>query len=662
MPRQNRRSSLLATAGAVIVLLLVVLPQSSAAQRTPALEMGSPSHSADGTIVASLRASDEAAGSLAVLVDGDAVPFAVTSDGSATSGRVVFVVENSVSMTAGQLAELQVQMRELAGSLGPADQIGIVTFGGGASVSLPLTTDRGAFEAAVNAIEIGGGSALFSGIATATDVLSDDGSPALIVVATYGWDWGGLSSHSREVSVEAVLSSNAHLYVQSLVFDGSVDTTYLSSVASDGLIHGASQLASLADARSLLSGSSSALTLTVTSPPLALGAHELRVTSEAGDDQRATFEVTNSGLLSLDLTAGAEAGDPIGGRISSVAGLDGLELSVSLTNAPLAVASDGSFSIDPWAFEDGARSLVVTASVGGRIASELTRQMTIPVLTPLIGVEQNDDGNIVATVQSQPTSAGELVAVVDSTVIARSETPVLELERPDADVTFELRAGDGTLLASETLLNGSEPSTAVTAPSTGASESAGSSIWTSPAVLGGLLGLAAVALALMLRRRRAEPAFDGEPVRAVEDDPELDDHNELEPIPLLARVDASHEVHPVAPEAGALPPTPIRTPDWTVVVRTSDGQLARFDVGYEPVSIGASKLCTVTLDDDQLRFVHLVIACEGPSLTAHQFGPVRVDGKERNIEDEQVLTNSVMEIGDVSIWLEGIVQEPADAI
>ena len=188
-------------------------------------------------------------------------------------------------------------------------------------------------------------------------------------------------------------------------------------------------------------------------------------------------------------------------------------------------------------------------------------------------------------------------------------------------------------------------------------------------MLGALLGLAAVAAALALQRRRMQPSIgdDGVATLKPEEPPEADREPAPEPIALPVQDEATVEVPtpaavPAAVDREPPAPTPIRSSDWTLMVRAADGPIEQFAVGYEPVSIGASKLCTVTLQDDALRFVHLVIAREGQGLTAHQFGPVRVEGKEQSIEDEHVLTNAVMEIGGVSIWLEPIAVESATAI
>jgi hypothetical protein len=209
--------------------------------------------------------------------------------------------------------------------------------------------------------------------------------------------------------------------------------------------------------------------------------------------------------------------------------------------------------------------------------------------------------------------------------------------------------------------------------------SGGSSLLTSPVVLA--VALFAVGGLFLVYRRRAgsnpepqvaratvEPApVAAEPVPVVHEA----DHEptEVEPAPLEQA--APVELPKRGPERrsrfrrGAFErrqtsePTPIRAAEWSVVVRGANGDTRRVDVGYDPVSIGASRLCTVTLDGDAVRFVHLVIAREGREVKAHQFGPVTVNGQETNVEDQQILTDAVMEIGDVSIWLERAVLDAA---
>jgi len=683
----SRRLGPLIAACAVIMLLIVVVPSSSSAQTPTTIEVGTPVHSADGAIIASLVADAEATASLVVLIDGEAVPFTVEQAAPPSSSRTVFVVENSISMTTTQRSDVQRRITEFATALPPADEVGIVTIGGGASVALPLTADREALEAAVSAMRIEGGSALYSGVTTATEVLADDGRPALIILITYGWDWGDASTHSRAESIDAVAAPSATVYVQSMVFDGGVDAAYLARIATDGIVHGVSQLAALPDAAALLGTPTSIQTLTITAPPpLARGDHELRVGTEAGAEHVTTFPVTNEGLLTVEIAEPTVASDPLRVRITSAGGLAGLDLTGSLAGSSLNVAADGNVAVDPWTVESGSQSMKLTATVDGQTAFELTTTITIPALSPVLTVETTD-ASLTATVQVQLGDATELVALVAGEVVAETTTSSLEVDRPtNAGVTFEVRATDGTVVATEQFSAATDGPTT----STGGVESAsGSPVWTSPPFLAISLAFAVLVVARVLKRRRpSRRSHDGHeaasPVAsadvAVEDvDYDHLDAADVEPLQLptsthLAQraelagsepgpsetVEPSPRV-PVEPEsapAAPLPePIPIRSPEWAVVIRLLNGETRSVDVGYEPVSIGASKLCTVTLDGEAVRFVHLVIARQGRGLTAHQFGPVIVSGKERNVEDEELLTEAVMQIGDVSVWLEKAVEE-----
>ncbi len=686
MPRVSGTLRPLLVGLSVIVILLVVVPRNSSAQTTGALTLGAVTHSADGTTTASLSGTPEELATLSVTIDGEPVPFEVSESASGSPVRVVFAVENSVSMTPAQLFEVQSAMSGLVDSLGGADEVGIVTFGGGASVALPLTTDRSAFDTAVNAITLDGGSALYSGVATAGE-LAAGGGPTLIVLVTYGWDWGSLSTHTRDASIAAV--ADASVYVQSMVFDGSVDIGYLAPLATDGVVRDATQVAALSGATSLLGAAEPARTLTVTAPALAIGSHELQVSSETGAAPLATFEVTNDGLLSLAVTPGAETADPLTLQVTTPAALSAYEVTATLGGAALELAADGTASIDPWAFAAGGATIEVNATVDGALAGAATQSVTIPTLTPALTVDQSNDQTLVATLLAQPGSADTLVAVVDGATTAESATGTLEVDRPSSGMlTFEARSV-GEVVASEQVSATTVLDPVTTTPDPAADGGESSSVWASPLILASAAAL--VVLALVLGRRRASRRGGPSALEAVAGAAEESETVPApEPIPLPAREQASPpesaqvEAAPLAeepqhdePEAprrierrskprfsmfdrrSKNEPTPIRPAEWVVMVRAADGQTRRVEVGYEPVSIGASKLCTVTLDGETVRFVHLVIAREGEEVKAHQFGPVAVDGRDRNVEDEAILTQSVMEIGDVSVWLERSVAESA---
>lgn len=702
MPRMSRRLRPVALGLAVIVILLVVVPRNSSAQTVGSLNLSGITHGADGTIVASLTGSNEELASLSVFVDGEPVPFEVSDGETSAASRVILAIENSVSMTPAQLFEVQSAANGLVASLNPADEVALVTFGGGATVALAPTTDRAAFDAAINAIGLDGGSALYSGVTTAGELAAGNPS-SLIVLVTYGWDWGSVSTHTREASIAAVSDAGASVYVQSMVFDGSVDIAYLAPLASDGVVRDATQVAAIAGASSILGTAAPARTLTLTSPPLPLGEHQIRIASDTGAERVATFEVVNDGLLTASVTAGAEPADPISVQVTSLAGLELLEVSATLDGVAVELGADGSAMLDPWALAPGNLNLEVTASVDGALAGSTAQTVRVPALTPLLTVDQSDDQALTATLFAQPGTADTLVATIDGVTVAESAAGSLIVDRPETGtLTFEARSL-GQAVASEQVSATEVVVPPVVDPPVDNAES-GSSIWTSPTML--LIPAALILVAFVLGRRKwpraagvpavdapqvgvsglAEPSDRPIPLPVAEKPlmpqpksttmlggtrpPEIVPAPAVEPEP-----EFEPDVEPVAPVAaepsksrfglfdrgakGEGAPTPIRPAQWVVVVRAPDGQSHRVEVGYEPVSIGASKLCTVTLEGDAVRFVHLVVAREGREVKAHQFGPVTVNGQDRNVEDEETLTNAVMEIGDVAIWLERAVAQAA---
>ena len=743
----------------VIVILLVVVPRHSSAQTSGSLAVGPLVHNADGTATAPISGTAEELSALSVLVDGEPVPFSVSDGGTATASRVVFAVENSVSMTPFQLAEVQTATRALVDSLSAADEVAVVTFGGGASIALEPTTDRGALDATLAAITLDGGSALYSGVTMAGELAA--GSPSsLIVLITYGWDWGAVSTHTREASIAAVDAAGAPVYVQSMVFDGSVDTAYLLPFASDGLLHGAFEIGALPTATSFLESAEPARTLAITTPALAAGSHELNVSSETGATHSASFEVTNEGLLTITATPGAEPSAPISVAVHSAMPLSAFQVSASLGGEPLTLGPDDTASIDPWSFEAGTDSFEVSLAVDGALAGSATQVVTVPALDPVLTVDQSGEETLVATLLAQPGTADTLVALVDGVLVAEDVSGTLAVARPESgSLTFDARLA-GVTIASEQV-----SATDVVAPPAptdpvatdpAVSGNASDPIWTSPTVIAGALAVVAVLL-LLARRRSREPAVaaknpwvtapaaeiahepklgeaplapapeapaleraesittvEGPPAAPIAPEPAaaspaaeipaaapgplpvMEDSEGWGELPSQPGVMPSSDLGPepevetvpqpeprpeavpeqqreTAPEAEAEPragksrfalferrsrprPESADTAEWAVIVRSADGQMQRAEVGREPVSIGASKLCSITLSGDAVRFVHLVIAREGRELKAHQFGPVTVDGHEQSVEAGPVLTESVMQIGDVSIWL-----EPTDA-
>jgi MYXO-CTERM domain-containing protein len=648
------------TAIAVIVILVVAIPRPSEAQTpTGALVVGPIQHRPDGTITTTVSGSADALASLEAFVDGAPATLEVSSNASSGPARVVLAIENSVSMTALQLGQLRAAIGDLVAALDPADEVAIVTFGNGAAVALEPTADRGAVTAALDVMTVAGGSALYSGIATAAELAA--GSPSLVVVVTYGWEWGALSTHTRDASSAALVESGAAVYVQSMVFDG-IDVAYLTAFATDGTVHYAAELGSLASAATLLDSGAEQHAVTVAAPPLALGAHELQLVAAGGDVQHTTsFEVTNEGWLSLAVTTPEDGSAPITVAVSAATSLDGVNLTGIVAGRTL--TADGAvFTLDPWAFEAGTATFSVAATVDGAPAGEVASPVSIPVLQPLLSVTGSADGDtLTATFRSQTDSDAGLVAIAGGQVVAQSDTATLTIATDGLDeVTVEARSANGSVLASETVSPDSVPAPVAVGSPTGDQGSGGLSPPGSTMSIAAMAALALVAL-IVARRRRAPAASTAEARTARE---------------WIAQENARTEAAPVTPEAEPLatpappavtatrpapapvaiePPHPVAAKahvDWEIAVRAPGRPDHRVPLTSGPISIGASQLCDLTLEGDSVRFVHLVIAREGDEVRAHLFGPVTIDGGEGRLEDQIVAPGAVLGIGDITLTVE----------
>jgi hypothetical protein len=321
-------------------------------------------------------------------------------------------------------------------------------------------------------------------------------------------------------------------------------------------------------------------------------------------------------------------------------------------------------------------------------------------------VDQSSETTVTASILAQSDTVAALVAVVAGVTVAESTNGTLEVERSSSGaLTFAARSDAGGVVVEETVFATAvvEPVAPATGGSATTEANSDGSIWTLPTFVAIPVAVIGIVLLLGIRRRRqptgtraermraampehaeleadipdgglvsdfvpvefiaARPAAVAEPVQPAHEPHEVVEElapaadvpsQDFEPAEIIEFVPRSVEPEPEIPEADVTPievpieelkPKPIRASDWAVVVRASSGDTRKVHVGFEPVSIGTSRLCTVTLEGDAVRFVHLVIVRDGYELKAHQFGPVNVNGKDRDVEDEETLTNSVMEIG-----------------
>ena len=619
-PSLRMRISLLGLLG--ICFFGLLLPATSAAQTPDSpVRIIDVAHDAGGPMTVTFEAVTSSLGSLEVLIDGASVDFELTSS-TATAPKIILAVENSTSLSSGHLAQLQTSVLSLLDATDGSAELSIVAYGGGTEVALPFTADRDTISSTIASLSAIGGAALFSGVATAANLATEADSDTIIVLVTYGWDWGALSTDSREASLAAIKATGASVYVQSMVLFGE-DTAYLSALASDGVIHNLTQLSTLPNAATLLEGDTTATqhTIQIESSALLLGKHQLTLTTSGASD---TLTIQDEGLISVTPPEASTDGSPISVGVSVNDELAAATLTVTLNDVLLEFAADGSIELDPWQFAAGDMPLEVSALLGEVTLATASTILTIPSLTPVITTETASEGAVAATLLAQPGTVSTLSAVVDGEVIATSSTGSIEVELPSAGVvSIEAIAADGAALSSVAVTIDSPPTTISSDPP--------STNLLPVMIAGGLLTLAVLGLLAVIwkRRRRSSPAA---PV--LDTVPPQTAAKTVEPPP------SPHmpvELHPVG--------------NWELVWKRHGRDEQRLAIGPGAISVGASPLCDITLSDGDVRFVHAVIGPDGPQLRIHRFGPVAMDGHPLREEDSVLDLGSTLAIGNVLVTI-----------
>jgi Ca-activated chloride channel family protein len=134
---------------------------------------------------------------LACLVLGFAEPVRAARVGE-DRATVVLAIDTSLSMEAGDVSPSRLEVaqeaaRTFVADLPPELNVGLVTFNGSTSIAVPPTQDRDALVAAVDALELGEGTAIGEAVFTALDAVAaapagddEEPAPARIVVMSDG--------------------------------------------------------------------------------------------------------------------------------------------------------------------------------------------------------------------------------------------------------------------------------------------------------------------------------------------------------------------------------------------------------------------------------------------------------------------------------------------
>lgn len=616
--------------GLLAVCMLAILSPASSAAQTPdaTIRIIELTHEAGGPMSVTFETASSDITSLELLIDGSPAEFELQSS-TGTPPSVIFVVENSATMSAAQRAQLQTSASALLATTDGTTQAAIVTIGEGAQTALPFTQDHQTVSDSLATLPLIGGAALYSGVEIAAGLAAEAEGETLIVVATYGWNWGSVSTTTREASLAAIQGSGAAVYVQSLVFFGE-DVAYVSALATDGTIHNLTQLPALPNAAALLTGDAvTQHTIEIDRSLLALGQHQLTL-NLAGQSDSAS--VTDNDLLSVTATNSPEAGSPLTFNVTANDELATTSLVATVAGQTIPVAADGSIELDPWQFAPGDVAIEVSALLGDVSISTVTTEGTIPTLDPVLTTATSADAaSLTASVQAQPGIVAQLLASVDGQLISTSDTATIEVTLPiEGTLSIEAVSADSTVLTSTAVTV--EPSPQVT-PAT-APEPASEPALESPSyelVAAGLLAALALAtLAIVRRRKRTRP------LRMLESLPQ----------PELAGKTTAQAVIPRAPVE--LRPV---VGECEIVVSKHGHDEERLPLGSGTISIGASPLCDVTLEGRDIRFVHAVIGPDGPLLRIHRFGPVIMDGRPINAEDATLALGTTLIVGGTTITI-----------
>jgi uncharacterized protein YegL len=155
---------------------------------------------------------------------------AITSDGK-TNLNIVFVTDLSGSMGRDRIYTLKESLNDFIGVLTPYDKAGIVSFTSSATVLSELTSNKSTLKQIVNAMSVGGTTAIYTGLDKAVEMLDtfDEDGFKMIILFTDGYDEPSTTydNQYRSIIDRAV---GADIIVHTVGI-GSIDDELLSNIA-----------------------------------------------------------------------------------------------------------------------------------------------------------------------------------------------------------------------------------------------------------------------------------------------------------------------------------------------------------------------------------------------------------------------------------------------
>jgi uncharacterized protein YegL len=578
--------------GAATLMLSLLIPAAHLAAQeadTPTLEIVSVHHNPAGTLSVGLRADggrETSIQGITMFVDDVPVTLDVNRRETVEDLAVLLVIDTSGSMAGVPMQAARESARQLIDRLAAEDRVGLVSFDSTVVVRSDLTNDHDAVRALVAQLNAIGSTALYEAISQSALML--DGAPEerrVIVLLSDGEDLGGVSETTREESLERAAASGVIAYAVGLGPD--YDEEYLIQLAeaTEGQFFGIRDESDTATLTALFQriggelGSNEVYEIPVRT--LAQGTHRLSVRGVVNGvpvSSQTTFEVTNAGLLTIEVIEPASDGGAFEIAFSPAAQGAGLTVEARVDGVTFRPSSPTatSLNVDPWRLSPGTHEVEIIARTGTEVAVRETVTLEVPALAPSLTLTERN-GEWVARGRVQQAERPTIAARTEDGEIASSNTGELVVAAGELPITVELVDASGAVVATEEIA------------AVGAVVAAGGGI--SPA----LLVLAVVVLgagAFWFRRRRkrapSEPRYEEPPLRRTS-----------------PRVAAETEPGEVA--ASPSPSRGVERPMALMVIRDINGNQRHEVLSRRPRVIGSGERCDIVLEDPEVRARHATI-------------------------------------------------------
>ena len=577
---RQRGARWLLIAAVSLAAIMTASSQARAQQSEEEIQLLAIEHDASGELRLSIRTSSERSlisSRLTVLVDGVPRPYEV-QETDVIPLSVVLAIDTSGSMLGTPIEAARRAASDLVDRLRPDDRVALLSFSSSARLLRSFESERDEIHASLSSLVAEGSTALYDAVVAAVELLADrEGDRKVLVLLTDGRDFGGVSSNNRDASIAEIRESGARVFTFAL--GANADVEYLRALAeiSGGAYQAVADDRALAASFQQLGGQlGSTGSVTVSVPPLSVGEHSVSVTANLDGDivtAGGSFAVTNAGLLTLSLGALPDPGEPIVLELNATPSTRVYDFEATAAGQRLEARAGEPVEIvvNPWDFAPGSLTVSVDALARGGVAATSELAVPVPALDPELRVRELGDGTIElrALVQADPDAR---LIVSDSTgeIASARSGEVIRVSLAGDVISLALLSGDGAALIERTI---GEPAVA---PLQAAEESAGSAL-----VLLVLLAAAAIgAVALIVLRRRR------------------DDRRRQAVLPPMRRR------HSATPASATAPAEENGEGRMAIIVRDSNGNERRYDLGPGPVTIGRSSQCDIVIDDDAAQPVH----------------------------------------------------------